>query len=568
MNMIEAQKVKNKKKQTSHKSEFDPQLESGGYKPIENYGVIGDLHTVALVAMDGSIDWCCLPHFNSPSVFGTILDARKGGFFKITALNHAVCKQMYLPETCILVTRFLNKDGIAELTDFMTIDDEAEKNHRHQIIRTVRGISGCSKIRMECAPAFDYARAEHQLSLRDEGAVFSTPGIKLGLTSSRRLKGKGGRAYVEFDLKEGQEESFILREVGCSSGEKLIDSAFDVNAAFQQTVSYWRKWVSGIKYQGRWREMVQRSAMTLKLLTYRPTGAILAAPTTSLPETIGGTRNFDYRYTWIRDAAFTVYAFLRLGLTHEAEQFVSWIDARAHEEKKDGSLQIMYGINGEHEINEQELTHLEGYRRSRPVRIGNHAHRQLQLDIYGELMDAIYLSNKYSKPVSYDLWTHLQVFLDYVCHNWKRKDAGLWEVRGGNHQFVFSKLMCWVALDRGIRLSEKRSFPGDRQKWYQVRDEIYETIMAKGWNKKVQSFVQHFDSEALDASNLLMPLVFFIAPTDPRMLSTIKATMNKLVTDSLVHRYDSLRGAQDGFSGREGSFSMCTFWLVEALTRG
>ena len=365
----------------------------------------------------------------------------------------------------------------------------------------------------------------------------------------------------------GDTATFVLRSTEQGGVKPLIDPAFNGERAFEDTVRFWRRWLSSCRYQGRWREMVQRSALTLKLLTFAPTGAIVAAPTTSLPEEIGGVRNWDYRYTWIRDAAFTVYGFLRLGLTREAEQFMKWIEARAHEEASDGSLQIMYGINGEHDLVEQELKHLEGYRASSPVRIGNGAYRQVQMDIYGELMDSVYLSNKYGKPISYDLWQHLKRLLAYVVDHWQEKDEGIWEVRGEKQHFVYSKLMCWVALDRGIRLAERRSFPGGRGQWLSTRDAIYDEIMAKGWDERKKTFVQHYGTDALDASNLMMPLTFFVSPTDPRMESTLKATLKTLVSDSLVYRYQIGAGASDGLAGAEGTFSMCTFWLVEALTR-
>jgi GH15 family glucan-1,4-alpha-glucosidase len=336
-------------------------------------------------------------------------------------------------------------------------------------------------------------------------------------------------------------------------------------------VNYWQRWLSKCTYTGRWRETVYRSALTLKLLTFEPTGAIVAAPTCSLPETLGGIRNWDYRYTWIRDAAFTLYGLLRIGFTEEADGFMRWLEARVGEIEADGSLQIVYGIDGRHDLKEQTLDHLDGYRGSRPVRIGNGAYGQLQLDIYGELLDALYLYNKYVMPIGYDAWTRIRRRLDWLCENWQRPDEGIWEMRGGQRHFVYSKLMCWVAMDRGLRLAEKRSFPADRARWLAVRNRIYEEVMAKGWSATRRSFVQHYDSESLDASNLIMPLVFFMSPNDPRMLSTLEA-MNRspkrggLVSDGLVYRYDSETG-EDGLHGREGTFNMCTFWLVEALTR-
>lgn len=538
------------------------------YKPIESYGVIGDLHSVALVGKDGSIDWCCLPHFDSPSIFAGILDYHKGGHFKISPVTDTVQKQIYLPNTCILITRFLCPQGVAEVTDFMPIKGDGKLNrHAHQIVRWVKVVRGSLEFQMECHPAFDYARSKFALTIGKKGAIFRAKGNQLALTSKVKLRGSEKGVSCNFTLTEGQSETFILRYVPKGGETKPHPEQFSTEAAFEQTRNYWQGWLRGCKYQGRWREMVHRSALTLKLLTFEPTGAIVAAPTTSLPEDIGGVRNWDYRYTWIRDAAFTVYGFLRLGLTREAERFMDWAGARAQERSKDGSLQIMYGIRGEHELEEKVLPHLEGYRGSAPVRIGNGAYNQLQLDIYGELMDAVYLSNKYSGPISYDLWRSIRRLLSYVCKNWTRKDEGIWEVRGGQQHFVFSKLMCWVALDRGVRLADKRSFPSDRNMWLATRDEIYEEIMERGWSKKKKSFVQHYGSDALDASNLILPMTFFIAPNDSRMKSTVAAIMKELVSDSLVHRYKIGNAASDGLPGSEGSFSMCTFWLVECLTR-
>ena len=543
-----------------------------GYQPIENYGIIGDLHTAALVGMDGSIDWLCFPRFDSPGVFAAILDDQKGGRFRIApTIDEVTHRQFYWPDTNVLVTRFLSTDGVGEITDYMPVDEPGPWHGEHQLIRHVRVARGTMKFRLECHPAFNFARDQHELAMCPDGVTFESPSLSLGLATTIALKQEGNRAVAEFTLNEDESAIFLLQEIaeGSGCGKPLREA--EANALFENTVRYWRRWIARCNYTGRWREMVRRSALVLKLLTYEPTGAIVAAPTCSLPETLGGRRNWDYRYTWLRDAAFTLYGFLRIGFTQEAAAFMHWIEARTHELEADSPLRIMYGIDGRHQLPEETLDHLEGYRGSRPVRVGNDASNQLQLDIYGELMDSVYLYNKYGSPISYDLWHQLRRLLDWVCEHWRQKDEGIWEVRGGKQHFVYSKVMCWVALDRGLRLADKRSFPADRTRWLQTRDAIYEEILSQGWSRKREAFAQYYGSEALDAANLIMPLVFFMSPTDPRMLKTLDAINRPprkggLVSNSLVYRYNVSHGV-DGLEGDEGTFNMCTFWLVEALTR-
>jgi len=543
-----------------------------GYQPIENYGLIGNMHTTALVGMDGSIDWLCLPHFDSPSVFAGILDHQKGGRFKISPTDAGVrYKQFYWPDTNVLVTRFLSADGVGQIIDFMPVGISKQDPRANALVRRVQMVRGSMAFRMDCTPAFNYARDRHDTKLHNNGATFHTPALGLGLVSPFALKQDGDTVKTDFTLQEGQVVVFVLRQLESDEEQLAPCTDYEGTDLFASTVQYWRGWLARCTYTGRWREVVYRSALTLKLLTFEPTGAIVAAPTCSLPEGIGGERNWDYRYTWIRDAAFTLYGLLRIGFTDEAAKFMHWIEARCRELEPDGSLQIMYGIDGRHTLTEETLTHLEGYRGSRPVRVGNGAYNQLQLDIYGELMDSVYLYNKYGSPISYDLWVYLRRLINWVCDHWQRADEGIWEVRGGQQHFVYSKLMCWVAVDRGLRLADKRSFPADRDRWIKVRDTIYEEIMAKGWNPGLQSFVQYYGAETLDAANLMMPLVFFLSPSDPRMLKTLDATNKSperggLVSNSLVYRYN-VEHTADGLAGEEGTFNICTFWLVEALTR-
>ncbi len=542
------------------------------YQPIEDYGIIGNMHTAALVGLDGSIDWYCFPRFDSPSVFAAMLDDKKGGFFRIAPVGDEIThKQLYWPGTNVLITRFLSADGVGEITDYMPVGERAKEDGYHRLIRRINVVRGSMQFRIECRPAFNYARDLHETRLGPEGVTFHSSDLSLGLTSSIPLKQDGSGVVSEIVLHEGETIRFVLHQIpaGAKCGCALAEN--EAVELFKETVDYWTRWLSQCTYTGRWREMVQRSALALKLLTYEPTGAIVAAPTCSLPEGIGGERNWDYRYTWIRDAAFTVYGLLRVGFTEEAARFMDWIEARCHELEPDGRLQIMYGIDGRHTLTEETLDHLDGYMGSRPVRIGNGAYGQLQLDIYGELMDAVYLANKYRSPISYDLWHELRRIINWVCDNWQRKDEGIWEIRGAPQHFVYSKLMTWVAVDRALRLADKRSFPADREHWSKVRDQMYEEIMAKGWSAKRQAFVQYYGSGTLDAANLTMPLVFFLSPTDSRLLKTLDATYRSpeqggLVSNSLVYRYN-VEHTADGLRGEEGTFNICTFWLVEALTR-
>ncbi len=542
------------------------------YQPIEDYGIVGNLRTAALIGKNGSIDWLCFPRFDSPSVFGAILDSQKGGFFRISpGTDDVTHKQLYWPDTNVLVTRFLSAGGVGEIIDFMPMHRNPGEQENYGLIRQVKVVRGTLRFHLECRPAFNYARDPHRIMIEEAGARFHSRELHLALSSRIPLQRMEHGVSAEFTLREGHAASFWLYGLDERRAPLRSLPEPECDEMFRATVEYWRRWISQSTYHGRWRETVQRSALALKLLTYEPTGAIVAAPTCSLPESFEGERNWDYRYSWIRDAAFTVYSLLRIGLTDEATQFVSFLDARCHEMKPDGSLQVMYGIDGRHKLTEQTLDHLEGYRGSKPVRIGNAAYKQLQLDIYGELMDSLYLYNKHVTPISYDLWLHLRRLTDWVCVNWRKKDTAIWEVRGARRDFVYSKAMSWVAVDRALRLAAKRSFPADQQRWLRVRDQIYESVMRNGWDPRHKAFKQHYESNALDASALLLPLVFFVAPNDPRILQTIQAINRSpkdggLVSDGLVFRYD-VQKTPDGLRGTEGTFNACTFWLVEALTR-
>lgn len=539
------------------------------FPPIEDHGVIGDLHTVALVAKDGTIDWYCHPHIDSPSLFAALLDLEKGGYWSLRLLDGNVTnRQMYLPETNVLVTRYLSDQGIAEVCDYMPIERVPEEHHHHRLVRRISAIRGAARFRMECRPAFDYARARHEVSVVRGGFRFDCGGRALGLLGPVPLERDGDGVTAEFDLAEGETVSFVLQaaHAGEVAGPMWTETHADL--AFMSTVDYWRRWVKQCTYKGRWRGIVHRSALALKLLTFEPTGAIVAAATTSLPEAIGAARNWDYRYTWIRDAAFTLHAFMAIGFHDEAEAFIEWLLERSAEIPEEGGVQVMYAVDGRKDLVEETLDHLSGYLDSRPVRIGNAAYKQQQLDIYGAILDAIYLADKYSRPISWQLWQNIRQLIAWLQKNWHRPDHGMWEVRGGRYQFVNSKVMAWVAFNRALRIARFRGLPAPLDEWERTQNEIYEWVMRHGWDDELGSFVQYEGSQCVDAANLIMPLVKFISPNDPRMLSTIRQTRERLAWDALVHRYDPAHAADDGIDGsKEGSFTLCSFWLVECLAR-
>jgi GH15 family glucan-1,4-alpha-glucosidase len=537
-----------------------------GFQPIENYGAIGNMRLVALVGMDGSIDFLCYPDFNSPTVFAALLDDKEGGRFQIEPqLAKMRTRQLYLPDTNILLTRFLADEGVAELTDYMPIGNDREGPN--EIIRTVTVIRGNVHFKMRCQPRFNYGTSPHRADITDTCAMFFPTDngcLPMALYSTAPLRQEGQDVTSEFSLQAGRTASFVF---GGLRAQGLPPEMEFVGKRFQQTGCFWKTWIAKSKYRGRWREMVNRSALMLKLLISREHGSLIAAPTFSLPESIGGVRNWDYRFTWLRDATFTLYALIRLGFVEEAQAFIKWLKGRLSDDAERGPLQVMYGVDGRQKLDELTLAHLCGYENSRPVRIGNAAYQQLQLDIYGEMMDSIYLANKYGDPISYAGWQDVQRILEWLAKNWQRPDEGIWEVRGGAKEFLHSRVMCWVAFDRALRLAQKRSLSGPLDVWQRTRDEIRQDIFTNFWDDRLQSFVQAKGTEDLDASTLLMPMMRFISPVDPMWLSTMRAIERKLIEDTLVRRYELGRTHVDGLPGAEGSFTACSFWYVECLAR-
>ena len=536
------------------------------FQPIENYGVIGNMRSIALVGMNGAIDFLCYPDFDSPSVFAALLDDRNGGYFKIEPqLTNMRIRQLYLPNTNILVTRFLAEEGVVELTDFMPI--ESDDKQPNEIVRMISVIKGNVSFKMACRPRFNYAKSAHRAEVSDGCAIFSPVGnvcLPMALYSTVPLKQDREDVFSCFSLQSGSKATFVFGEERPPGRQPEMEV---IEERFQCTARFWRAWIAKSKYKGRWREMVQRSALMLKLLISREYGSLIAAPTFSLPERIGGVRNWDYRFTWLRDATFTLYALIRLGFIEEVEAFIVWLKGRLSDDAQRGPLQVMYGIDGRQKLEEVTLDHLCGYENSRPVRIGNAAYQQLQLDIYGEMMDSVYLANKYGDPISYAGWQNVSRNLDWLAKNWQRADEGMWEIRGEAKEFLHSRLMCWVAFDRALRLAQKRSLSGPLHLWRETRDEIRNDIFTNFWSERLQAFVQAKGTEDLDASALLMPLMRFISPVDPMWTSTMRAIEKTLVEDTLVRRYEGERTHIDGLPGGEGSFTPCSFWYVECLAR-
>jgi len=546
------------------------------YPNIGDHGLIGDLHTAALVSSDGTIDWFCVPRFDSPSIFASLLDADKGGYFRMAPdRDDYVSKQLYFPDTAILITRFMTPDGVGEVHDFMPVAG-SRATDRHRLVRQLRVVRGTMRFAVELQPRFNYGRTPHELEISEDGAVFRSDGQSLTVhpVATREasladlgieLERRGDGVRWTRTLREGDVGGVVLESNG---GTPRRVEPEEILRLTEDTARFWRDWLYRSTYTGRWRDMVARSAMTLKLMTYRPTGGLVAAPTAGLPEQAGGERNWDYRYTWIRDGSFSIYALLGLGFTEEAAAFAAWLRDRASEGAGQDRrpLKIMYRVDGSSDLTETTLDHFEGWRGSRPVRIGNGAADQLQLDIYGEAMDSVYLADACGLQSSHQGWTEVASIIDWLCEHWDQPDEGIWETRGGRKNFTYGRFQTWVALDRAIKMATHRGRPADVARWTTERDTVYNQIMERGWNPKIGAFTQHYDTEVLDSSLLLMPLMGFIAPRDPMWLSTLKAMDRELVSDSLVYRYNP-SASPDGLAGDEGTFSLCTFWYVDALAR-
>ncbi len=540
----------------------------GLYRPISDYGLISDMHSCALVSRAGSIDWCCFPRFDSASVFARILDWQMGGYFQIATQGTRSVERRYLPQTNVLETTFITDTGTAKLLDFMPVhphslpEQPREIGTRQQLVRIMECTSGSVRFEFDCYPRFDYGSIVPHAVLSDRHNGFAHGGsdaVAVYCSAPMEEANNGFRAAGL--LRAGQRLCAAVTYRTCFSHnpEPLDDS--ELGRRLEETNRFWRGWSDLCTYRGEYRDDVLRSALTLKALTSAPSGALLAAATTSLPEAIGGVRNWDYRFTWIRDATFALYALAILGCKEEARAFKDWLEwstvGRA------GDLQAMYGLGGERRLTEIELLQLDGYRASRPVRIGNGAYSQFQLDIYGEILDSAHLYRKFGGEMDPEYWAYLQRVVAFVIDHWQEPDESIWETRGGRQHFVFSKVMCWVALDRAIKAASALGLPGDLKLWKQVRSAIREDVLARGYDPDRGAFVQAYGSKNLDAANLMLPLVGFIRAGDPPMRSTIQAIERELTSaEGFVYRY---KGFDDGLTGAEGAFTICTFWLADNL---
>ncbi|WP_326593208.1 glycoside hydrolase family 15 protein [Streptomyces sp. NBC_01294] len=553
------------------------------YPPISEHGLIGDLQTCALVSSEGVLNWFCSPRFDAPSVFAALLDHDRGGYFAITAdppgaaavggpgsEARVVTRQLYLADTAVLITRFLTREGVGEVVDFMPVRDPHTATDRHQVVRVLRTVRGSVRFALECRPRFDYGRARHDLALDGATARFEGPGITAHLQAvgPLTLEADGGDVRGSATLTAGERAAVVLTVCDAGGEAPRPPNADELTEEFAAVRRFWHEWIGRCTYRGRWQQIVNRSAITLKLMTYAPTGAPIAAATMGLPEEEGGERNWDYRYTWVRDASLAVRSMRELGFAEEANAFRNWLQQRLQDGGAPNGepLQIMYRVDGDPYLTEEVLDHLAGWRGSFPVRAGNGAAGQLQLDIYGEAVYALAQPGRTGDVAGYDGWLSSAAVLDWLCDNWDRPDEGIWETRGGQQDFTYSRLMCWVALDRGIRQATTLARPADVARWTAARDAILQQIMTRGWSEERQAFVQHYGTTVLDASLLMMPLVGFITPNDPRWLSTLEAMDGELVSDSLVYRYDPA-ASPDGLLGSEGTFSLCTFLYVYALAR-
>jgi GH15 family glucan-1,4-alpha-glucosidase len=528
---------------------------SANFPPIASYGMIGNCHTAALIGEAGSIDWLCLPRFDSPTLFARILDLEKGGFWTIQPTLSFTSNHQYVDETNVLKTTLTCATGTIALLDFMEMTDSEQIAYPQapgRLIRMVEGVEGTVEVVCTCAPRPNYGQNLPEFKLAGKAAEFAA--FKVTGPVDWQVDSDQNALTCLITLQPGEQVAFALAMQNSPVPHATPADAMD------SAIAFWQNWSKQCTYQGPYRDVVVRSALVLKLLSYSPSGAIVAAPTASLPEAIGGERNWDYRFTWIRDASFTLYALLLAGYFDNNHPFFGWLAETVRLEST--GIRILYPITNEGQTVEQTLDYLQGYCNSRPVRIGNNAVGQVQLDVYGEVLSALHFAWKVGKYDPTDIWEKIQPMLDWVSDHWQEPDSGIWEVRGGVRNFVYGKAMLWVALDCGADMAETLHLSGDITRWQQERDRIRAEVLEKGWSENLGAFKQSYEDEVLDASNLLLPIMGFIEGTDPRMISTVDATLRDLVSDGLCFRY---RSAPEGVKGQEASFVLCTFWLINAL---